>query len=134
MSSGGDDYDIARIETEGVYRRLVANVDISLGRTIVLLPQIALEAPDRLSVEATPGVHIDCTNSLAGAINHSCDPNAAVRHFRIIAWRCIKAGEEITIDYNRTEYKMANPFKCNCCGILIRGKKYVEEGSDSISS
>lgn len=119
--------ELARIEEEGDYRRLVANVDISLGRTIVVLPMVGMTQPDRLSVEASPGVHIDCQNSLAGAINHACDANAAVRHFRIVAWRCITAGEEITINYNRTEWDMAEPFKCNCCGTLIRGKKYVNE-------
>lgn len=120
--------ELAHIECENGYRKLVASKDISMGHTLVVLPLKSLEKPDRLSVEASPGVHIDCTNSLAGAINHSCDPSASVRHFRIIAWRCIKAGEEITIDYRKTEYDMAYPFKCNCCGIMIKGQKY-EQGT-----
>lgn len=119
------DEDIAWIEAKDNWRSLIAAEDISQGRTICVLPLKTMEKPDKYSVEASPGVHIDCTDSLAGAINHSCDPNAAVRHFRVIAWKCIKAGEEITIDYNRTEYQMAEPFLCYCCGVLIRGSKYV---------
>jgi hypothetical protein len=126
--------DISHIESDVDYRKLVASRDILQGETIVTLPLKTLPGPDKYSVEASPGIHIDCTESLAGAINHACSPNAAVRHFRIVAWNCISQGDEITIDYMRTEYDMAVPFKCFCCGTLIRGKKYVEEGSDSRSS
>lgn len=116
----------AHIECVDGFRKLVASRDISMGHEILVLPLKSLDKPDRLSVEASPGIHIDCTDSLAGAINHSCKPNAAVRHFRVVAWECIKQGDEICIDYNRTEYDMAVPFKCNCCGTMIRGQKYVE--------
>lgn len=122
--------DISHIESDVDYRKLVASRDILQGETIVTLPLKTLPGPDKYSVEASPGIHIDCTESLAGAINHSCSPNAAVRHFRIVAWNCISQGDEITIDYRRTEYDMAVPFKCVCCGNLIRGNNYVEEGPD----
>lgn len=119
-----DDQDIAHIEySEEGCRRLVATENIYVGRTIVLLPMKSLTEPDRYSIEASPGAHIDCTDSLAGAINHSCNPNARMRHFRIVAWECIKAGEEITIDYRVTESHIAFPFTCRCCGTLIRGNK-----------
>ena len=88
------------------------------------LPLIALDSPDKYSIEATPGLHIDCRGSLAGAINHSCKPNAAVRLFRVVAFQCIQENEEITINYLKTEHDMAAPFRCNCCGTVIRGNKY----------
>lgn len=116
--------DIAHVESDVGYRKLVASRDIIQGETIVTLSLSTLPKPDKYSVEAAPGIHVDCTNSLAGAINHACVPNAAVRHFRIVAWSCIPQGDEITIDYLRTEYDMAVPFKCTCCGTLIRGQKY----------
>lgn len=119
--------DIAHIEFSSMERKLVASKDIMMGETIVTLPLHTVPGPDKYSVEASPGVHVDCSNSLAGACNHACDPNAAIRHYRIVAWRCIKEGEEITINYNRTEYKMAVPFNCSCCGTLIRGFKFLEK-------
>lgn len=128
--------DISHVESDVDldYRKLVASRDIFQGETIVTLPLKTLPGPDKYSVEASPGIHIDCTDSLAGAINHACSPNAAVRHFRIVAWTCISQGDEITINYLRTEHDMAVPFKCFCCSTLIRGNKYVEEGSNPRSS
>lgn len=35
----------------------------------------------------------------ANSINHSLSPNAFVRNGRIIAWSCIKKGDQITIDW-----------------------------------
>lgn len=96
--------------TEGLF----ASRDIALGETIVTLPLTTQSEPDKYSIEASPGVHVSCENSLAGAINHSCIPNAAVKHFRIIAWACIKENEEIKINYKRTEHKLAVPFICRC--------------------
>lgn len=117
--------ELGSIHFDGFYRKLVANQDIHQGETIVVLPLDSQDYPDQYSIEASPGIHINCEQSIAGAINHSCNPNAAVRHFRIIAWKCIKENEEITIDYRKTEYKMAVPFECQCgfceSGTVIKG-------------
>lgn len=96
------------------YRKLLATRDFHQGEVILYLPQTPLEGPNKYSIEITPGVHVDCSNSIAAAINHSCNPNASVRHGRIVAWSCIKVDEEITIDYKKTEQKLAVPFYCNC--------------------
>lgn len=37
----------------------------------------------------------------ANSINHSLNPNASVRKGRIIAWSCIKKGDQITVDWRR---------------------------------
>ena len=96
------------------YRALFATEKIRQGETIVTLPQSTIPYPDKYSLEAFPGWHIDCSYSPVGAINHSCKPNAAVKGNRIIAWTCIEPGEEITLDYKRTENKLAEPFTCGC--------------------
>lgn len=106
------------IVLRGFERDLVATDDFRQGEVILALPSVSQPLPDRHSIEIAPGVHADCTDSFAGAINHSCDPNAVVRNGRIIAWSCIKTGESIKIDYKRTESKLAEPFDCNC------GSKY----------
>ena len=96
------------------YRALFATEKIRQGETIITLPQATVQNPDKYSLEVLPGVHVDCSFSAAGAINHSCNPTAMVKGNRVVAWRCIKPGEEITLDYKRTEHKLAEPFNCNC--------------------
>jgi len=63
-------------------------------------------------------------------LNHSCDPNAAVRERQLIAVRPIHPGEDLTFNYNTTEYDMASPFACHCgslfCAGQIRGFKYLD--------
>lgn len=99
---------------ENGFRSLRALKDFHQGEPILELPQTALTGPDMYSIEVLPGIHVDCSQSPAGAMNHSCSPNAAIRKNRVVAWACIREGEEITIDYKRTEQNIAAPFNCRC--------------------
>lgn len=110
------------IENCGIYLDLVATDDFYQGETILILPTVTQPNPDKYSLEVSPGVHIDCSNDVSRAINHSCSPNAAVRNGRIIAWSCISMDDSITIDYNRTETKLFNPFDCGCGNRNCRGR------------
>ncbi len=53
-------------------------------------------------------------------MNHSCDPNTKFEDRQVIALRDIAAREELTFDYNTTEWEMAEAFICECghCGGL----------------
>lgn len=104
------------------YRTLLASQRIRMGENIVDLPQVSQPNPDKFSIELVPGIHVDCSKSVVGAINHGCEPTAAVRRGSIIAWRCIEAGEAITIDYKKTEQKLAEPFDCQCGSKFCRGR------------
>lgn len=95
-------------------RGLFALENISQGKTILILPEDTVEKPDRYSIQVFPGVHLNCTDHPAGAINHSCRPNAAMWKWKIVAFSCLKSGDEVTIDYNRTEDQITNPFTCEC--------------------
>lgn len=97
------------------FRSLRATERIRQGETITELPQTVLPERDMYSIEVHPGIHVDCSNSPVGAINHSCKANAAVRDGRIVAWGCIEPGEDITINYRMTETHLANSFVCRCC-------------------
>lgn len=120
MAMGGNGGVELRIERE--YRSLYALKDFRQGEQILLLPMATQELPDKYSIEAPPGIHLDCSFSLVGAINHSCLPNSAVRNGSVVAWRCIKVGEELTIDYKRTESRLAEPFNCKCSSKKCRGR------------
>lgn len=58
-------------------------------------------------------------------VNHSCNPNAFLdltkETPRIVARCKIKTGEEITVDYNRTEGLDATRVECNCQAQNCRG-------------
>jgi hypothetical protein len=104
------------------YQSLYALRNFRQGERILDLPTKVLTTPDKYSLEVIPGIHIDCGYSLAGSINHSCDANASVRGRSIIAWSCIKAGDQITLDYTKTEQKLAEPFDCNCGSKYCKGR------------
>ncbi len=62
-------------------------------------------------------------------LNHSCAPNALIRGLDVVALSSIRCGEEITFDYDTTEYDLAEPFACRCgsdqCRCTIRGFKHL---------
>lgn len=68
---------------------------------------------DRFAVLVPPGCYL----------NHSCDPNAMRSGVKVFAWRPIRAGEEITIDYRLNAFDGdAWPCACgsaNCTGQVV---------------
>ena len=46
-------------------------------------------------------------------LNHSCEPNAMRRGVNLFAWRPIRAGEEITIDYRLNAFG-GDRWNCSC--------------------
>jgi len=56
------------------------------------------------------------------ALNHSCDPNLAVRGLRdYVALRDIAAGEELTVDYSILNDERHWSMRCLCGSALCRG-------------
>jgi hypothetical protein len=68
---------------------------------------------DRFAVVLPPGAYL----------NHSCDPNAMRSGVKVFAWRDIRAGEEITIDYRLNAFGGDSwPCACgssNCTGTVV---------------
>ena len=57
----------------------------------------------------------------AGAyLNHSCDPNAMRSGTKVFAWKPIRAGEEITIDYRLNAFD-GRRSRCLCGSKSCRG-------------
>ncbi|MEH2149183.1 SET domain-containing protein-lysine N-methyltransferase [Nostoc sp.] len=59
-------------------------------------------------------------------MNHSCNPNTGVRNnqfggYDFVALSNIEAGEEITWDYETTEYEPIAVFPCLCGSLSCRG-------------
>ncbi len=59
---------------------------------------------DSYAVVLTPGAYL----------NHSCDPNAMRSGVKVFAWRDVREGEEITIDYRINAFADGERWKCSC--------------------
>jgi uncharacterized protein len=65
---------------------------------------------DRFAVLAPPGCYL----------NHSCDPNAMRHGVKVLAWRAIAEGEEITIDYRLNAFD-GTSWPCACGSEICTG-------------
>ena len=101
-----------------------------------------LKNPTRTSIQVGPEQHVE--DVIGRYINHSCTPNVKLtkehnitisesagatvntRNIKLVAIQNILKSQEITFDYNSTEWKLTYPFRCNCHGTLITGRYYKE--------
>jgi hypothetical protein len=109
-----------------------AKRDFSEGCFIGSLKGKRRNTPTRTSVQFNASIHIEPDlNNFGRYLNHSCDANAYFCGRNLHAWRQIRKGEEITIDYNCTEYVVSSPFKCNCnasdCVGEIKGFHFLSD-------
>lgn len=91
------------------------------------------------SLQKTWDTHVDL-DAPARYMNHSCAPNTGVVDnefggYSFVALRAIAAGEELTWDYETTEYVSISVARClcgsaGCCG-TIRGYRYRYENTGS---
>lgn len=77
------------------------------------------------------GKHVIDGKNIAAFINHSCEPNCEADeidgHVWIIALRDIKAGEELTYDYNLYDGEEGDLASCRCGARNCRGSLYSQE-------
>lgn len=127
----------ARID--GIYRA-VARQNIPAGELVLLINGTLVDRPSRWTIQIGARRHITARDLPLKEMlrrypwrftNHSCDPNSCVVGRRLVALRDIRAGEEISFNYNTTEYELAEPFSCHCgsprCAGTIRGFRYLTQ-------
>jgi hypothetical protein len=122
---------------DGQYR-LLATKHFEIGDHILRLEGDIVGSPSKYSVQLGPGRHLEVPAEVQVAqpldryrwrfLNHSCEPNAAFADRNLTAIRRIEASEQITFDYNTTEYDLSSPFECHCgsescCGV-VRGYRW----------
>lgn len=99
-----------------------ANRDIAPGEMILAFggPIIDFAETKRrgprecMAVQIGPNRYID-TQPPAVFVNHSCDPNAGIRHNTIlVALREIRKGQEICFDYSTTMEEQSFTMNCLC--------------------
>jgi len=119
--------------------RLVAARARAAGTCLFEIEGVRSRQRSHFSVQVYDDVHIEVDERVTADeilarhywrfLNHGCEPNVALRGVEVLALRDIAAGEEITFDYETTEFEMAVPFKCRCgastCRGQIRGFKHL---------
>lgn len=116
---------------------VVARADIREGACVMALDGPLVDRPTRYTIQIGPDQHVDAeADPTTGRghpnwrfLNHSCAPNTRIDGRSMIATKRIRAGDEITFDYETTEWDMAAPFPCACkaaaCRGLIRGFRHL---------
>ncbi len=121
--------------------RLVAIRPLVAGGRLFRIEGELSSRPSRYSVQIGENQHIDLGigHSFEEILdryywrfmNHSCEPNAVIRGREVLARRDIEVWEDITFNYNTTEYDMAEPFECRCgspiCLGRIQGFRHLSE-------
>lgn len=109
----------------GGQKGLFATDNVKTNHIIGYFYGKVLKSPGQHSITASNGWFIT-TKSSFRFLNHKCiDANARMggRYGLVVkANRPIRAGEEITIDYTRTEKKFSAPFACTCGSKGCRGR------------
>lgn len=128
-----------RVESTHSGHRLVALSSFNRGDIVLVLNGIECSSPNRYTIQIGPNLHLAPENQPEGLgkdnncmwmfTNHSCSPNTVIRDRTLTALFEINPGDEITFDYETTEFEMAEPFEC-CCGSpgcrgTIRGYRYM---------
>ena len=107
-----------------------AKIDLNSGEIVMPLKGKIQNKPDKYTIQISKNKHI--VPEFGKYLNHSCDPNGFfdIQNMVYKTLKPIKQGEELTFDYNTTEYEMSNPFVCKCgsekCIGWVKGAKYWE--------
>ena len=133
--------EFTAVEYANGHHRLVATREFGIADHILHLRGVIVDCPSKYSVQIGPDQHVEVPAEVRVEqpldryrwrfLNHSCEPNAKFENRKLVAIREIKASEEITFDYNTTEYDLATPFECHCksdgcCGV-VRGYRWQQD-------
>lgn len=110
---------------------LIAAAPVFGGDVILTIDGVEASRPSFSSVQVEEHMHIDIDTTLElleqidrypwRFLNHSCEPNTLVRGRDLVTLRHVRHGEELTFNYNTTEFDMAEPFACHCGSLFCLG-------------
>ncbi|XP_022800916.1 histone-lysine N-methyltransferase, H3 lysine-36 specific-like [Stylophora pistillata] len=129
---------LAVIEVTENFLSCRANEDIKEGSFLTDLWGKVSETATRYTVQVGKNKHVE-PEGVIKYMNHSCDRKATFIYKRrkdvnpfsgksqevfwfMVAACDIKKGEDITFDYNVTEYEVAERFRCNCGAVKCLGE------------
>lgn len=118
------------VAARGDQYAVVARRNIAAGALVMRLDGPLVDKAGRYTVQVGVDQHVDAETHPAHGdryplwrfLNHSCAPTARVVGRTLRAIAAIKKGDEVTFDYDATEWDMASPFTCLCGAATCRGK------------
>ena len=129
---------IAVIETKGKGLGIVARKRIRRGQRVLkffgeLVSKEGVTNPNA-ALQLDGNLFLESDGSIDENLNHSCNPNCYIdfRQLALVALKEIQKGEELTFDYNTSEYDLIDQgcfFTClcgslNCIG-EVKGFRYL---------
>lgn|SRR3989344_1183144 len=131
--------DLVHVEhAKGKGKAIFSNTDINKGQFVMKITGKIVHRRNvskrDYAVQLDDDLFLEAEGKIDDYLNHSCDPTCRidVEKMELIATRDIKKGEEITFNYNTTEYDMirnGDAFECKCmsknCAGKVRGFKYL---------
>ena len=126
-------------------RGLFTTVPVAAGATVLELDGVLRPAPDRHSIQVDVASHLhprpealergEAADLPWWFLNHSCRPTVRIDGLRVVALRDLAAGEQLSFDYDATEWSLASPFRCGCgqCdGRTVRGYAHLDEDDRAV--
>lgn len=131
---------VAVVRAGGEYR-LVANRPAVAGELLFTIEGELTATPNRYTVQIGHDVHVDVPAEFGFEaildqffwrfMNHSCEPTVFIRDRSVIALKPVVFGQDITFNYNTTEFDMAEPFACQCgserCIGRVQGYRHLSD-------
>ena len=108
------------------FHALISKRDFLEGEEVCKVIGKEITQPNRFSVQVGQNLHIN-VKAPVKYINHDCTGNIELQGRKFVAIKPIFKGDEIAFNYNSSEDELAEPFTCNKCGKLIKGRKFSEE-------
>lgn len=119
--------------------RVIALQAFADGATVMRLDGLTGSVPSRHTIQIGAVEHLGTPAGVTFEqiaarypwqfLNHACHPNTWVRGRELVALGKIAAYDELSFDYETTELRMAEPFRCRCgaCdGRPVRGFETLE--------
>lgn len=129
------------VRTRGGQRGVFARVPFRAGQVVLPVVGEVQPGPTRYSLQTAAGAHLaprpeDLAGPPSGGtawrfLNHSCRPNARfdAQTRAVVAVKPVKEGDEVTLDYNATEWDLDAAFSCRCgadgCYGEVRGFRHL---------
>ncbi|MBM3974251.1 MAG: SET domain-containing protein [Planctomycetes bacterium] len=129
------------VAARGGHYAVVARRNIVPGTIVMRLDGPLADMASRYTVQVGVDQHVDAEVHPAHGdryplwryLNHSCAPTARVIGRTLRAITALKKGDEVTFDYDATEYDLASPFACQCgkptCRGMIRGYRHLKSAT-----
>jgi|GEM_PF-1462816 len=127
------------VETQAVGLKAVARNDLLRGTIINVFRSPILSSPTMHTVMLDEATHVAPTEG-AECISHACDAtNTRIiihedrKGASFVVTEDVAAGEDLTFNYNTTEWDMNSPFTCQCAACKQKGFPTVVRGFKHLS-